>query len=145
MVEWFVPLAVGTVCIVGAWLLMIPGRMMAPYAIVALILTGVSGLMNGSVGPPIQRGVNRLNDAAGDLVSKYTGVAVTLIASMIIAGCTILWVVRKQFDMRTYGFAGLCPIAVTFIPGAIGGLLVGLFGIIPMVVTAAVKAGFGVG
>lgn len=144
MVEWFVPLAVGTLCVVGAWLLLIPGKRMAPYVIVALIVTGVSGLMNGSVGPPIQRGITRLNNATGELVGEYTGVAVTLIASMIIVGCTVLWVYNKQFDMRTFGFAGLVPIAVTFIPGPVGVFLVGLFGVVPLVVTGAVKAGFGI-
>jgi hypothetical protein len=145
MSSWAVPLAVGSLCIVGAFLLLVPGRMMAPYVIVALVITGVSGLMSGSIGPLVHTGVTKLNGLVGKSLNPWTGVAVSLIVAVIVIGCTALWVIRRQFDLRTFGTAALVPVSVNLVPGPIGAFLIGLVGIIPAAVSAIVKYAFGLG
>ncbi len=142
---WVVPVVVGTLSVVGAFLLLVPGRMMAPYVIVALILTGVSGLLRGSLGPPIHRGVTELNDSVGKWANPWTGIAITVIVAVIVIGCAALWIYRGQFDLRTFGATALVPVAVNLVPGPIGGFLIGLIGIVPAMVSGIVSWMFGLG
>lgn len=143
MADWAVPLGIGTICVICAWLLLIPGRMKWPYLISALILTGVSGLLNGSIGPWIHDRMTQLNTWAGQWSSEWTGIVPMLGLSLIVIGCAIMWVWQKQWDLRTFGAVGMVPILVTNIPGAIGGALINVVGVVPMAVTALFKALFG--
>ncbi len=142
---WVVPLGVGTIATIGALLLIGPGRMMAPYCIVALTVTGTSGLMSGSIGPLVHDGVTKLNGFVGQWATPYTGVAITLIISVIAMGCLGFWLYHRQFDLRTFGFAALLPVATTFIPGPLGDFLTGVVGLVPAIVTGLIRAGFGLG
>ncbi len=143
MADFAVPLAVGAVSLIGAWLLLIPGRMKWPFLIAALILTGVAGLLNGSIGPFIHKWVTQANTWAGKFSNEWTGIVPMLAISMVVIGCSILWVWQRQWDLKTFGFVGLVPIFVTYIPGPIGGFLINVIGVVPMAVTALIKGLFG--
>src|SRR5947199_10461895 len=114
-----------------------------PRLIVALVVTGVAGILNGSFGPIVRHWVNIADQAARHAVGSLTGAAVTGLVGILTFGFVAFRVFHNEIDMKTLAGAAALPATVTLIPGALGTIAVTLVGIIPWALTGLLTYAFG--
>ncbi len=137
--------AVGVISLVGAALLITVGRMQWPRLVVGLVITGVAGILNTTIGPTIRDGVNTADDHLGQFIGEWTGTTVTGLIGAIVLGTVAFWVWRNQIDLRTVGVAALVPPTITLIPGALGTAATTVVGVVPWALGAVLSFAFGIG
>lgn len=111
---------VGAFALGAAFCLAVFGKMLWPKLIVALIVTGVGGVLVGTWGGAIRGAVVKADAAAGHAIGTLTGTAVMGLGAFIVVFMWGLWIYNNQIDKKTLAFSGIVPIAVTLIPGVIG-------------------------
>ncbi len=137
--------SVGVLCLVGALLIATVGKMQWPRATVALVLTGVTGILNASIGPTIREGVNAADSKIGAFIGEWTGTVVTGVIAAVVLVVAGFWVYQRRINMRTLGMVALIPPTITLIPGALGTFATTAIGIVPALVGSIVAFAFGLG
>ncbi len=140
-----VSVAVGVLSLIGAAVLATVGNMAWPRVVVALVLTGVAGILNGSFGPAIHRAVTTADGKASQVIGQFTGTAVTGLLAIVAFAALAFWVWRDHIDTRTLAVAAVVPATVTMIPGAFGTVATAVVGFVPLVVSAVLRFAFGIG
>lgn len=140
-----VSVTVGVICLVIAGCIAVFGDMEWPRVVVALVVTGTTGILNGSVGPYIHRWVTEADQYAGQWINQLTGAALTGLLALVVFAFTAFRVWRNRIDTRTLVAAGLVPATVTMIPGTLGTIAVTVVGVVPWLVAAVLSWSFGIG
>lgn len=135
----------GVICLIGALLIATVGRMQWPRVAAALVLTGVAGVLNTTIGPTIRHGVNLADHRAGEFIGAWTGTAVFGLIGVAVIAVTGFWIYQGRIDMRTLGATALVPPTITLIPGAIGTVATTIVGLVPWVIGAGLTFAFGLG
>src|SRR5689334_6324075 len=136
--------SVGAICLLGALLIATVGRMHWPRVVVALVLTGMTGLLNTSVGRWLHDGATRLDTTAAHVVGRWTGVVVTGLAAIAVLAAAAFWVWHRHINMRTLGAVAAVPLTITLIPGTVGAVAIACVSIVPTVIAGLVSAAFGI-
>lgn len=144
---WGVSVIVGVLALVGAVLIIWPGRMKWPRVAAALALTGAAGIIGGSLGPPLHKGVTWLDGKACDAIAKLVGThsaagkpitpgtAFAGIIGVFFVGVWAWWIYHKQIDLKTLGLSLAIPLLVTLIPGVVGDVAIFVIGLVPQLVS----------
>lgn len=136
---------VGIVCLVAAGVLIVAGRWQWPRLIVALVITGVAGLLTSTIGSWMHASVTRLDRRASAFVGQWTGAAVSGILAVVLLGFLAFWIWHNQVDAKTIGVAAAVPVTVTLIPGPLGAFAVAAVSVVPAVLGGVVAWLFGLG
>lgn len=136
--------AVGIVALLGAVVIATVGRMQWPRLAAALVLTGVAGVLNSTIGPALQRAVTAVDRQAGQFIGRWTGTAVIGLVGVVVLAVAAFWIWQGRIDMRTLGVTALVPPTVTLIPGAVGSMAVAAVGVVPMLLGGAISWLFGI-
>lgn len=136
---WEVSLTVGALALVGAGLIATVGKQKWPRIAVALTLTGVSGLVNGSFGPTLHNAVTKADHAVGQATNTLLGTAITGVIGIIIVGWWVLWVYNGKLDLGTLALSAAVPLVVNLIPGMLGTAAIYAIGIIPQVTSGLIS------
>lgn len=139
-----VTVAVGALCIVAAVLIATVGQMQWPRTVVALVLTGATGILNSTIGAKIHGGINDANGWSGHFLGKWTGGLILTILGLAVLTYAGFRVLRNRIDNRTLVATALVPPAVTVIPGALGSALVAIVGVIPLTIAFIIGHLFGI-
>ncbi len=139
---WGVPLIIGSISLIAAAVIATAGNMIWPRVVVALIITGVSGLLSGSVGPLIHRGTTALDNFVAPYIGEYTGLTITFAVAFIIIGVWGFWMYRQKIDLHTLGASALIPVSVNLIPGTAGTVAIFVVGLIPKLTAGVIGLAF---
>jgi len=111
---------VGLVCLVAAGLIWTVGNRHTPRLVVALVITGMTGLASTAFGNWARQVIAWLNDTTDRLTGRLTGVVVVGLVAAIALYVLIVHVRRNSVDNKTLVSAAIVPLAVSSIPGPIG-------------------------
>jgi hypothetical protein len=115
-----------------------------PRVVVALVLTGVAGLLNTPIGQWLHQAVTAADGAVGHAIGRWTGVVVTGLLALTVFATAAFWVYHRKIDLRTLAVVATVPLTVTLIPGALGSVAAGIVNIVPTVVGGLMSAAFGI-
>jgi hypothetical protein len=137
--------SVGALCLLGAVLIATVGGMHWPRIAVVLTLTGATGVLNGTIGPTVHRGMSWAAAEVNPWVRSWIQVSVLVILALVLLGLAGFWVYQNQIDNKTLGVVFAVPATVTLIPGPAGTLFAAAVGIVPAIVGTLVGWAFGLG
>lgn len=137
--------ALGVLALVGAALIATVGRMQWPRVTAALVLTGVAGILNSTIGPTIRNGITNADSYLGQFIGRWTGTAVTGVIGLIVLAVAAFWIYQGRIDLRTLGVTAAIPPTITLIPGTLGTIAVTVVGLVPWVVAGVIGWLFGIG
>lgn len=140
-----VPVSIGIICLIGAGLIAWFGNLQWPRLTVALLLTGVQGILNGTLGPMIRHGVNLADHRFSDFIGQWTGTAVTGIIGAIVLGIAGFRIYQNSYDNKTLIAVAMVPATIALIPGTVGDIARSLVGFVPTVVSTVIGWAFGIG
>lgn len=135
----------GVLSLVVALLIATVGRMVWPRVVAALVLTGVAGILNSTIGPAVRIGVGALDAQLGMFIGRWTGTAVMGVIGVVVFVIAAFRIVRRDIDMRTLAVTAAVPATVTLIPGMLGTIAVTVVGIVPWVAARILAFMFGLG
>jgi hypothetical protein len=138
-----VTVAAGLACLAGALVIATFGGMQWPRVAYALMLTGITGILNGTVGGLIHREVTNVDHMLGGFIGRFTGAAITGLASLIVLSIAGLWVYQRNDNRRTLAMVGAVPATVSLIPGAAGTVATTVVGALPALIAAVIHATLG--
>jgi hypothetical protein len=134
---------VGILCLVAAGVLIVAGRWQWPRLIVALVLTGTTGLLSSSIAGWVQGSVTKLDGKLSGFIGSWTGATVTGLLSLVLVACLAFWVWQGQIDTKTVGVAAAVPLTVSLIPGPVGAFALAAVSIVPSVLGGVIAWLFG--
>lgn len=140
-----VTVSAGVVCLVIALLIETVGGRQWPRVVVALVLTGATGILNGTVGPYIHRGITWIGTMTNHWVRSWIQVSVTVIIALTVLGIAAFRVWQDNIDRRTLGVVAAVPATVTLIPGIAGTIATTVVGIVPAIIGLLVAWAFRLG
>lgn len=135
----------GVLALVGAIVIATVGRMQWPRVTAALVLTGVAGILNSTIGPTVRDGINNADSYLGQFVGRWTGTAVTGIIGLVVLAVAAFWIYQGRIDIRTLGVTAAVPPTITLIPGTLGTIAVTAVGVVPWLVAGVIGWLCGIG
>ncbi len=145
--ETAVSILTGVVALVVAGCLGYFGQMLWPKVIAALVMTGVAGIVNGTIGDPVHKVVTRLDNAIAhalaNVLDKDSGAgnawkAFTGLLGLALILALVLRVYKNKVDLKTFGLAACAPLFGPMVPGTIGSILMSVLGIVPYLVNGVI-------
>lgn len=131
--------AVGVICLVLAGVLIIVGKMTWPRLAVALVLTGTTGLVNGTIGAPLHRGATAVDGWIGSAVGRLTGTAVTGLLALAVIASVAFWIWRKRINNTTLAATAVVPVVSSLVPGTAGLIIMTAVGAVPAILGGLVS------
>lgn len=135
----------GVLALVGALVIATVGRMQWPRVTAALVLTGVAGILNSTVGPTARNAINTADSYLGQFIGRWTGTAVTGVIGLVVLSVAGFWIYQRRIDIRTLGVVAAVPPTITLIPGTLGTIAVTVVGIVPWMAAGIIGWLFGIG
>jgi len=135
---------VGLICLVAAALMWTVGKRHTPRLIVALLITGVVGILGTPVGGWLRRAVGWVDTMTGTVTGRLTGtVVVGLVAAIALYVLVVHVGIRKKVTDKTLIAATVVPVSISTVPGPIGDVTTWVLGALTGAVGWAVSAAFG--
>jgi len=132
-------IAAGVICLVLAGLLITVGQMHWPRVAVALVLTGVAGIINGTIGRPLHTWVTWTDHLVGQTIGRFTGIAIVGIIAIVVLGVFGAWIYHQKIDNATLAVTAAVPLVGPLLPGPIGTVAMFVIGIVPSLLGAGVS------
>lgn len=136
--------AAGVMALLTATLLWTIGKRKWPRFIAVLVLSGSMGLAGSQVGGWLRTGSAFVDSKLSEVIHGFTGGTVAGVLGLICVAIVGFHLHHKNIAGMTLGAAFLAPYTAVSIPGLVGSLFQGTFGIIGSLIAGLIGLAYGV-
>jgi hypothetical protein len=136
--------AVGVICLAAAAFLYGPAGRYQPRLAVALLLTGVVGILGTPLGGWLNKAANWASGLASSVTGRLVGTAVGGLVAAVALAFLVLDVKANRITRRTLATGVLVPVAAATIPGPVGHAVTVALAAVTGLVAWVIGAAFGI-
>jgi hypothetical protein len=110
----------GLLCLVIAGIMWWAADRWHPRVIVALVITGMSGLAGSAFGAKLHDVAVYVDQWVGQFIGQYTGAAFSGIVALVVLALVVVAMWKDRVTAKTLVAAMFVPVTVVMIPGMVG-------------------------